>query len=83
MRLAVARFVVAVLRFVLVHLLVNVILFNLVRVALLMAGFGRYPRATQSRCARRSRFGLRYSGHVLVRCGIALFDHFANAGSGA
>jgi len=80
---SVARCVVAVLRFVFAHLLVNVILFNLGRAALLIVSFGRYPRG-RNLVAHESRIaacGILVV--ILVWCGIALFNHFASAGSGA
>jgi len=80
---SVARSIVAALRFVLVHLLVNVILFNLGRVALLIVSLGRYPRGRNliAHESRISACGVLVV--ILVWFGIALFNHFANAGSGA
>ena len=80
---AIARPILAALRFVLVHLLVNVILFNLGRLALLLVSLGRYPRGRDlvAHEGRISACGVLVI--VLVWFGIALFNHFANVGSGA
>jgi hypothetical protein len=69
-------------RFVLVHLLIDVILFNLGRVALLIISVGRYPRGRQlaAHDRRISLCGILVV--VLVWCGIALFNHFAKVGNG-
>ena len=80
---AVARPIVAALRFVVVHLLFNVILFNVGRVALLVVSLGRYPRGRNLIVHERRISACGILVIVLVWCGIALFNYFANAGSGA
>jgi hypothetical protein len=80
---AVARASVTALRFVFVHFLYNIVLFNLGRVALLLVSFGRYPRGRtlSAHEGRISACGVLVV--ILVWCGIALFNHFAHAGIGA
>jgi len=80
---AIARVAVTALRFVFVHLLYNIVLFNLGRAALLLISLGRYPRGRNLSAheGRISACGVLVV--VLVWCGIALFNHFAHTGIGA
>ena len=80
---SVARAIVTALRYLFVHFLYNVVLFNLGRVALLIVSLGRYPRGRNLSAheGRISAFGVLVV--VLVWCVIALFNHFSHAGIGA
>jgi hypothetical protein len=80
---SIARVVAGAVRFVFVHLLVNLVLFNVGRAALLVVTLGRYPRG-RALLAHEGRIA--FCGILVVMllwAAIAAFNHFSKVAIGA
>jgi hypothetical protein len=80
---AIGRAILSVLRFLLVNLLTNILLFNLGRVALLIVTLGRYPHGRSLVAHEQRIWACGILTMVLIWCGIAIFNNFGSVIAGA